>query len=112
MGYTGEQLLWTANFAAGVVAALAEGPRIRSVSMAGWFVASLLGVMGINFVLMQATGGLQARQALAYAGNPRYDTWVSRTWGGFALVRSRGEDTQGNTGSDSAEAAGDAAAGA
>ena len=61
--YTGEQLLWSTSFAIGTVCALA-GPS--SASSLSWLCASFCGCLGINGVLMQATSGLEARQAGQY----------------------------------------------
>jgi len=82
--YTGEQLLWAANFVSGLAATAAVGSRTAWTSAAGWLVASALGVLGIFFVLMQATAGLEAKQQQAYGDDPVYEQWKARSWKGFA----------------------------
>eukprot|EP00445_Apocalathium_hangoei_P070488 CAMPEP_0204128324 /NCGR_PEP_ID=MMETSP0361-20130328/12116_1 /ASSEMBLY_ACC=CAM_ASM_000343 /TAXON_ID=268821 /ORGANISM="Scrippsiella Hangoei, Strain SHTV-5" /LENGTH=413 /DNA_ID=CAMNT_0051080535 /DNA_START=38 /DNA_END=1277 /DNA_ORIENTATION=+ len=98
--YTGEQFLWTFNFLAGVVAVISGGAPMWSASTAGWLTISALGVLGINFVLMQATGGLQARQAAAYAGDEAYEKWVARAWSGFPLSRTQASTAEGKASGD------------
>ncbi|CAE8596063.1 unnamed protein product [Polarella glacialis] len=88
--YTGEQLLWTANFAAGVVAVagqLRSGQRLGAVlaTTGWWLLASMLGLLGISFVLMQAARNLEKRQLETYGQDPSYQSWVKRTWAGFSL---------------------------
>jgi len=83
--YQGEQLLWIANFVAGIIAVATLGFKAFTTATAVWAVASVLGVVGINLVLMQATGGLEARQREAYGNDPFYKEWVARTWKGFSL---------------------------
>eukprot|EP00929_Paragymnodinium_shiwhaense_P060217 TRINITY_DN30099_c0_g1_i1.p1 TRINITY_DN30099_c0_g1~~TRINITY_DN30099_c0_g1_i1.p1 ORF type:complete len:387 (+),score=42.11 TRINITY_DN30099_c0_g1_i1:61-1161(+) len=86
--YTGEQLLWTASFFSGLAATAAVTTRQDWLwSNAGWLALSSLGVLGILFVLMQATGGLEAKQKEAHAGNEEYDCWISRSWPGLSLAR-------------------------
>lgn len=85
--YTGEQLLWTANFISGIAAVAAVGTRHAWISVGGWLMASALGLSGIMFVLMQATGGLEAKQKEAYSADPVYQKWVAHSWKGLALAR-------------------------
>eukprot|EP00242_Pyramimonas_sp_CCMP2087_P010391 CAMPEP_0198215058 /NCGR_PEP_ID=MMETSP1445-20131203/46608_1 /TAXON_ID=36898 /ORGANISM="Pyramimonas sp., Strain CCMP2087" /LENGTH=373 /DNA_ID=CAMNT_0043890579 /DNA_START=87 /DNA_END=1205 /DNA_ORIENTATION=- len=65
--YTGEMLLWTSSFVAGCVS-FAAMPT-RTVAHFGWLALSFLGILGINFVLMQATRGLEKRQRAQYSGS-------------------------------------------
>eukprot|EP00240_Pyramimonas_obovata_P004314 CAMPEP_0118923888 /NCGR_PEP_ID=MMETSP1169-20130426/2252_1 /TAXON_ID=36882 /ORGANISM="Pyramimonas obovata, Strain CCMP722" /LENGTH=375 /DNA_ID=CAMNT_0006864943 /DNA_START=50 /DNA_END=1177 /DNA_ORIENTATION=- len=109
--YTGEMLLWTSSWVAGCLA-FAALPT-RSVGHMGWLALSTLGCIGINFVLMMATRGLEKRQREQYGsgssgskwsgskynsgkysgdkysgnkyGDDSYDKWVDSTWGGFSL---------------------------
>eukprot|EP00466_Bigelowiella_natans_P015473 jgi/Bigna1/91520/estExt_fgenesh1_pg.C_1040021 len=78
--YTGEVLLWTAN----VFTALAAG-NILNPARGGIFALSLLGLVGINFVLAQATTGLERRQSEKYGATDEYKEWVKRTWSGPLL---------------------------
>jgi len=91
--YTGEQLLWTANFLAGVFA-LFGAKGLSPVPSAVWLLVAALGCFGINFVLMQATGGLEAKQAEDRGDNDEYQQWVSSTWKGFAIKRKPAKVTE------------------
>lgn len=78
--YTGELIMWWSN----VLVAAAGGallPMHRST-----FVLSLLGLMGITFVLMQAATGLEKRQLEKYGETPEYREWVALTWAGPVLA--------------------------
>eukprot|EP00287_Rhodomonas_sp_CCMP768_P004804 CAMPEP_0196728718 /NCGR_PEP_ID=MMETSP1091-20130531/9316_1 /TAXON_ID=302021 /ORGANISM="Rhodomonas sp., Strain CCMP768" /LENGTH=341 /DNA_ID=CAMNT_0042071505 /DNA_START=13 /DNA_END=1038 /DNA_ORIENTATION=+ len=85
--YSGEMLLWTASLFAAIACAAIEGSLVTS---AGWLLASVLGAIGINFVLVQATTGLEKRQAEKYGdpANPeyaRYQEWVESSWKGVTF---------------------------
>jgi len=93
--YTGEQLMWTANFAAGLAAWLSlqrEGLRAGPL---GWLALSALGYAGIMFVLMQATRSLERRHREKYGSDSAYGEWVSRTWAGLALPDSSASQPAG-----------------
>ena len=95
--YTGEQLLWTASFAAGLMAFAAYPSALKALK-ALWLptcVASL-GYLGIFFVLMQATRGLEQRQMKNYGGGQAFESWRSRTWGGFSLSQKLSEEAASN----------------
>ena len=80
--YTGEIFGWSASAAAAVLVAVAEGAAFCT-SMAPWLVGSALGWVGILFVLAgEATGGLEQKQKDKYAGDPKYEAWVQRSWAG------------------------------
>jgi len=85
--YTGEQLLWAANFISGLAAIAVVGSRAAWTSAAGWFFASALCVVGIFFVLMQATASLESKQQEAYRDDPVYQQWKARSWKGLALAQ-------------------------
>ena len=91
---TGEFFLWTANAALGLLAVLSPSFGYPSHSLplkstVGWLAGSLLGVVGICFVLMQAATGLEKRQAEKYGDGAfddpsaeGYKEWVQKTWAG------------------------------
>lgn len=81
--YTGEQVLWTANFVAACLAFYGTG--VWSLSAGLWFLASLVGCIGINFVLCQATTNLETRQWEKYGLEPAYREWVATSWAGWGL---------------------------
>ena len=78
--YQGEQLLWTASTFAG----LALAPI--STKAAATAAASLLGLAGINFVLVQATTGLNSRHKLVYGEDMAFRTWSA--WKGVEFKKA------------------------
>jgi len=85
--YTGEMLLWTSSLVAAVVTAVASGTL---ASAGGWLAMSVLGAVGINFVLLQATTGLEKKQKEKYGSetnpsNKAYGDWVKTSWSGPVL---------------------------
>jgi hypothetical protein len=50
-----------------------------------WLMASGLGCLGINLVLMQATSVLEDRQATTYGSTLEYQAWIANTFAGFTL---------------------------
>lgn len=84
--YTGELALWSASTLAGAAAALASFTPARAASLA----ASLVGLLGIGFVLARATTGLEKRQQEAHGADPRYAPWLQGSWAGVTL-RARAE---------------------
>ena len=77
--YQGEQLLWAASTLAGL--ALAPASLASAATVAG----ALVGLAGIQFVLVQATTGLNARHKLVYADDKAYRTWAA--WPGFEFSK-------------------------
>jgi len=86
--YTGETLLWTSNVATGLLGLLAGG---LSWQRGGEFGASVLGLLGIGFVLAQAATGLEKKQMEKYGEDAAYQAWVKRTWAGFTLPPKKKE---------------------
>ena len=80
----GEQLLWTANFAAGLCAYHAAPVKALKALWLPTLVSGL-GYLGILFVLMQATRGLEKRQLKEYGGSETFESWRDRTWPGLSL---------------------------
>lgn len=93
--YTGEQLLWSANFVAGLLAIAAMKstkhglPKALQAVLPAWLLLSSLGLLGIIFVLMQATAGLEKRQREKYGQDEKYRSWFRKTWPGLALRSPR-----------------------
>ena len=82
--YTGEILGWTASSTAGVLAFVLHKQFTKVKSW--WYLSSnLLGVMGINFVLMLAARNLEKRQAEMYGSTDAYKKWIATSWSGFVL---------------------------
>ena len=94
--YTGEMIGWTANALCGLVtagvllqkSAMGLPALLRNVS------ALSVGWLGIVFVLLQATTGLESRQKEQYGDKQAYNDWISSTWGGFTLAKKE-EGTNG-----------------
>lgn len=80
--YTGEQVLWAASALVGV---LLSTPLAFPVKTLSTWAAILLGQLGIQFVLMQATTSLNKRQRETYANEPDYENW--RAFAGFELKK-------------------------
>ncbi|CAJ1958884.1 unnamed protein product [Cylindrotheca closterium] len=87
--YTGEMIGWTANSVCGLVGftllAKAATSRAALLKLIGNFIIQSLGLVGITFVLMQATTGLEKRQQEKYGDKPEYASWVKSSWGGWTL---------------------------
>jgi len=79
--YTGELVLWSASTFTGVVTTLSSFSWYGAAGL----LASLLGLMGITFVLSRAATSLEQRQRDAYDDDPAYATWVARSWPGPTL---------------------------
>jgi hypothetical protein len=56
-----------------------------STKLLGLFGLSMIGWIGIMFVLLQATSGLEKRQKEEYGDTERYKNWVASTWSGWML---------------------------
>lgn len=93
--YSGEMLLWTSSLMAAFLLSYVTGTLAAN---AVWLAFSVLGAIGINFVLVQATTGLEKRQKEKY-GDPshpeyeKYKKWVSISWKGitFPAKEKKGE---------------------
>jgi protein-S-isoprenylcysteine O-methyltransferase Ste14 len=94
--YTGEMIGWTANSATGILAFLLSFSQPQFPSIKSWWylLSNVVGVLGINFVLLMATKNLQQRQAEKYGHTKAYQTWVSQSWGGFTLQDKPTETTE------------------
>jgi hypothetical protein len=63
-----------------------------------YLLLSVLGAIGISFVLGTATAGLEYRQNEKYGDSEEYKAWVKRSWVGFTLGQSKeGDDNQEST---------------
>ena len=82
--YTGEIFGWTANGLLAILVAIAtQGAGLSVPKLVGYLAASVLGALGLDFVLVQATGGLEKRQKETYGDSEVYQKWVDTTWPGF-----------------------------
>jgi steroid 5-alpha reductase family enzyme len=85
--YTGEIIGWTANGAIGILGtALILRQKAASIPfiVAHGFL-TLVGALGINFVLLRATQNLEKRQKEMYGESEKYSKWVQNSWSGWSL---------------------------
>jgi steroid 5-alpha reductase family enzyme len=82
--YTGELLLWGGSTVAGLIAASAMPEMTKCLIMK--MSASIVGFLGISFVLISAATGLERRQRNKYKYNmstsSTYTNWVKGSWPG------------------------------
>ncbi len=113
--YTGEVIGWTSSCLAGVLAVSwktvkSGGGSCSSSSsclalwksMAPYLLLSVMGTMGITFVLATATTGLEYRQKEKYGDTEEYQRWIKSSWVGFKMapkkdISSDGELKKGNS---------------
>jgi steroid 5-alpha reductase family enzyme len=83
--YTGETLLWGGSTVAGLLTAwgVASGMSLRNKIVLS--ASSVLGFMGIVFVLAMAGTGLERRQKETHGDDPVYQAWVKNSWSGPLL---------------------------
>ena len=81
--YTGELFLWIFSSLAGILAVpSAFGWTWRALFM---IAGTLLGAVGISFVLALATTGLEKRQLETYGRSEAFNRWRMGTWAGITL---------------------------
>jgi protein-S-isoprenylcysteine O-methyltransferase Ste14 len=83
--YTGEIIAWTSSQLCATVATAYMLQNKFSTKLLGLFGLSMIGWIGIMFVLLQATSGLEKRQKEEYGDTERYKNWVASTWSGWML---------------------------
>ena len=86
--YTGEIIGWTCNGLLAIFAAIATKGAAGIIplpQLVGYLFASIAGAVGLDFVLFQATGGLEKRQKEKYGDTEEYKSWVDTTWAGFEM---------------------------
>jgi len=64
------------------------GAALRPLFKALWLGAALTGAAGICFVLMSATGNLEAKQAERHSGDATYAAWLAGSWAGPVLRKA------------------------
>lgn len=84
--YTGEIFAWTASCAAAFSSVLASGGGWKALHDA-WKIlaASVVGWLGIFFVLVEATTSLERKQYKKYGETKEYQDWVKKSWAGFSM---------------------------
>jgi steroid 5-alpha reductase family enzyme len=83
--YSGEMLAWTCNGLIALVAAVASKGVLPVPQLAGYLVASVAGALGLDFVLLSATKGLEKKQKETYGDTESYQKWFDSVWPGFVL---------------------------
>mmetsp|Transcript_21209 Transcript_21209/g.44537 ORF Transcript_21209/g.44537 Transcript_21209/m.44537 type:complete len:510 (-) Transcript_21209:71-1600(-) len=92
--YTGEVIGWVSSclsaflavawYTAGTCSGVKESLAIWR-GKAPYLILSVLGAMGISFVLGTATAGLEFRQKEKYGEMKEYQEWVKKSWVGFEM---------------------------
>jgi steroid 5-alpha reductase family enzyme len=90
--YTGEIIGWTANAALGLMGAFLLRGKWSSTQLVANVASNLVGWMGILFVLLRATSGLETRQGETYGEATKYKEWVQSTWSGWTMASKKGTD--------------------
>ena len=85
--YSGEIIGWTCNACAGTLAGayILRTVRPVSASVIATMATSVLGWIGIVFVLLRSTTSLEKKQKEEYGGSSKYQEWVSSSWSGWTL---------------------------
>jgi len=106
--YTGEVIGWNFSCLAGFLAVawktVKEGNGARGSlalwkSMGPYLLLSVMGAVGISFVLATATTGLEFRQKEKYGDTEEYKEWVKKSWAGFKMDPAQSEES-GDDGED------------
>ena len=103
--YTGEVIGWVSSCLAGFLAVLWKTVSISSLAVGGsnvalwksmspYLLTSLMGAIGISFVLVTATTGLEFRQKEKYGDSEEYKMWVKKSWVGFKMATKKGKDAE------------------
>ena len=107
--YTGEMISWTCNSFVGLLTSMmtifllfaTKTATTNSLALVGLYtILSLLGNVGIVFVLLQATKNLEYKQEQEYgfmtqdddSDNPQFEKyirWKQSTWGGFQMPTTK-----------------------
>lgn len=94
--YTGEVIGWVSSCLAAFTAVAwkaANGDGVGVLkNMLPFLGMSVLGAIGITFVLGTATAGLEFRQNEKYGDTKEYQEWVKRSWVGFTLGQRKQSD--------------------
>ena len=103
--YTGEVIGWVSSCLAGFLAVLWKTVSISSSAVGGsnvalwksmspYLLTSLMGAIGISFVLVTATTGLEFRQKEKYGDTEEYKKWIKKSWVGFKMASKKGKDPE------------------
>ena len=98
--YTGEVIGWTSSCLAAFLAVAlkaatdsgSHGGLYIWKSMIGLLSLSVIGTVGISFVLGTATAGLEFRQQEKYGDSEEYKQWVKKSWVGFKMGKQKKKD--------------------
>ena len=86
--YTGEVIGWTSSFLAAIVSIFASSHGFELNMLLKKLllplITSVLGLVGILFVLLGATAGLEKKQKEKYGESDGYRQWVETSWKGFS----------------------------
>ena len=99
--YTGEMVGWASSCVAAFLAVALKavtthangGLRVWK-SMTGLLSLSVIGTIGIAFVLGTATAGLELRQREKYGDTEEYEQWIESSWVGFKMGKQRKDEDE------------------
>ena len=104
--YTGEVIGWTSSCIAGFLAVAWKtasssdgGALALWKKMAPFLLSSVMGAVGITFVLATATTGLEFRQKEKYGDTDEYKEWVKKSWKGIMMAPKESESSDDESGS-------------
>jgi len=83
--FTGEIISWTCNLLCGTIAATYLLRNQFSLKIFSYLGLSVMGWIGMIFVLLRATSNLEVRQKKNYGNTDTYKEWIERSWCGFKL---------------------------
>lgn len=109
--YTGEVIGWTSSCLAAFLAVAlktvadtsSNGGLYVWKSMAGFLSLSVIGAIGISFVLGTATAGLEFRQQEKYGDSEEYKQWVKKSWVGFKMGKQKKDEGENNADAEETE---------
>ena len=108
--YTGEVIGWVSNCLAAFAAVAWKGAKGEGLAVwknqTPYLLLSVLGAMGITFVLGTATAGLEFRQHEKYGDTEEYKTWVKKSWVGFNMGQRQESNDSSEDNSDQDEKSG------
>mmetsp|Transcript_3172 Transcript_3172/g.3594 ORF Transcript_3172/g.3594 Transcript_3172/m.3594 type:complete len:358 (-) Transcript_3172:116-1189(-) len=83
--FTGEIISWTCNSFCGTIAATYLLRNQFSLKILSYLGLSVMGWIGMVFVLLRATSNLEERQKKSYGNTDLYKQWIENSWCGWKL---------------------------
>ena len=102
--YTGEIIGWSSNAVVGVMASvlllLDRSSGVSIPFLVGHGMLTLIGALGINFVLLRATQNLEKRQKEMYGDSDKYKEWAKSSWSGWSFPDASTKSSEKSSGGD------------